>query len=222
VKNITALPNRKPTTVKDKLAFLKGHFRYYTTNSWNRLHSYAVNIKVSRLNLTHEQSGACYDMLSSDDAMRGFRDCLELLEIETDYTFQIGINGRSDGYAVLYTGGRKPTDHKSYCTTCGQQNWTSVTETGTRCGHCGGMTREDYKEPHMVPYTKTTGLDQNADWGDKEYWDANRIRARFDEVWAFDKCVESACRAFVEFATTHKLVEKTIMVPEKVMVAEEI
>jgi hypothetical protein len=84
------------------------------------------------------------------------------------------------------------------------------------------MTRVDYEKPHMVSYIKTTGLDQNVDWDDKEYWDANHIRDRFNEVWAFDTCVEFACRAFVAFATTHKLVEKTIMVPKKVMVAEEI
>ena len=222
MRNITALPNHKPTTVKDKLAFLKGHFRYHTMNSWNGVHSYAVNIKVSHLNLTHDQRDACYTMLSSNEAQQEFCWYLENLGQETDHAFQIGTNGRSNGYAVLFTGGRKPSGYKSYCTKCRQQNWTSVTENSTRCGHCGEMTRKDYEKPHMVSYTNGKGLDQDADWDNKEYWDADQIRARFDEVWAFDECVEFACRDFVEFATTHKLVEETIMVSKKIMVAKEI
>ena len=219
---MTSLPNHKPTTVKDKLAFLKGHFRYHTMNSWNGGHSYAVNIKLRALRLTSAELTSCYDMLSSDEAMLRFSDMLYVLEGATNWAFQIGTNGRSGGYAVLYTGGRKPSGYKSYCTKCRQQNWTSVTENSTRCGHCGEMTRKDYEKPHMVSYTDGKGLDQDADWDNKEYWDADQIRARFDEVWAFDECVEFACRDFVEFATTHKLVEETIMVPKKVMVAKEI
>jgi hypothetical protein len=172
--------------------------------------------------MTSVELTACYDMLSSDEAMMRFSDCLEQLEGETNYAFQIGTNGRSGGYAVLFTGGRKPSGYKSFCTKCHQKNWTSVTENSTRCGHCGEMTRKDYEKPHMVSYTDGRGLDQDADFDNKEYWDADQIRARFDEVWAFDECVEFACRDFVEFATTHKLEEETIMVPKKIMVAKEI
>jgi hypothetical protein len=222
MKNITALPNHKPTTVKEKLAFLKGHFRYHTMNSWNRGHSYAVNIKLRTLRMTSAELTACYDMLSSDEAMMRFSDCLEQLEMETDHAFQIGTNGRSGGYAVLFTGGRKLTGYKSYCHACGQRNCHPATETDSRCGKCGLETRENFVVPHTESYTDGKGLDQDADFDDKEAWDSDQIRARFDEVWAFDECVEFACRDFVEFATSHKLVEETVMVPKKIMVAKEI
>lgn len=222
MNNITALPKVKPKTLKAKLAFLKGHFRYHTQNSWNCGHSYAVNIKISQLNLTHDQSDACYNMLSSDEAMQEFIWGLEQLEQETSHAFQAGTNGRSGGYAVLYTGGLKPSGYKSFCTKCYQKNYTSVTENNTRCGVCGEMARKDYDKPHMTSYTDGRGLDQDADWDNKEYWDKGQINARFDEVWAFDECVEFACRDFVEFATSHKLVEETVMVPKKVLVAKEI
>jgi len=222
MKNITSLPNHKPTTVKDKLAFLKGHFRYHTMNSWNGGRSYAVNIKLRALRLTSAELTSCYDILSSDEAMMRFSDMLSVLEGETNWAFQIGTNGRSGGYAVLYTGGRKPTGYKSYCRACGQKNCHPATETDRRCGKCELETRENFTVPHTEPYTDGKGLDQDADWDNKEYWGADQIHARFDEVWAFDECVEFACRDFVEFATTHKLVEETIMVSKKIMVAKEI
>jgi hypothetical protein len=222
MNNITALPNHKPTTVKAKLAFLKGHFRYHTCNSWNRGHSYAVNIKLRTLRLTSAELTACYDMLSSDEAMLRFSDMLSTLECETNWAFQIGTNGRSNGYAVLYTGGRKPTGYKSRCRSCRQKNYKTVAESGTRCGHCGKEDRVDFVGTHTKSYTDSRGLDEDADFDDKEAWDSEQIRARFDEVWAFDECVEFACRDFVKFAMSHKLVEETVMVPKKVMVAKEI
>jgi predicted RNA-binding Zn-ribbon protein involved in translation (DUF1610 family) len=34
-------------------------------------------------------------------------------------------------------------EHKSVCTSCGQRNFTSVKETGTKCGRCGEASRID-------------------------------------------------------------------------------
>ncbi len=222
MSNITALPDVKPESVEAKRKFLKEHFRYHTMNSWNRSHSYAVNIKVSRLNLTNAQRSACYGMLYSDEAQTRFGDALSCLADETNWAFQIGVNGRSGGYAVLYTGGREPSGYKSYCRGCGQKNYKSVGESGTRCGACGEEERVDFAKPHTRPYTNNAGLDQGEDFDDVDVWDDEKICGRFEEVWAFDETVESACRDFLDFALSHKLVEKTVMVPKKIMVAEEI
>lgn len=222
MNNITALPNVKPKTLKAKLAFLRGHFRYHTMNSWNNGHSYAVCIKLRALRMTSAELDACYNMLSSDEAMMRFSDALSNLEGETNWAFQIGTNGRSGGYAVLYTGGRKPSGYKSYCRTCRQENYRPATETDKRCGRCGNETRENFTTPHTESYTGGQGLDEDRDFDNEGIWDKAKINERFDEVWAFDECVEFACRDFVEFATSHKLVEETVMVPKKVLVAKEI
>jgi len=38
---------------------------------------------------------------------------------------------------------RERSEHKSYCTKCFQRNFTSVKETGTKCGKCGENARVD-------------------------------------------------------------------------------
>lgn len=46
--------------------FLANHFRYYTMNSWNRLTSYANNVKIQNLSLSSEQASKAYDLLLDD------------------------------------------------------------------------------------------------------------------------------------------------------------
>ena len=85
--------------------FLANHFRYYTMNSWNRLTSYANNVKIHNLGLSSEQASRAYDLLLDDGIdMSQFwdsvHDIIQDFLYETGYT--IGFNGRSDGYMVLY------------------------------------------------------------------------------------------------------------------------
>jgi hypothetical protein len=63
------------------------------------------------------------------------------------------------------------------------------------------------------------GLDMDEDfagWGDED------IAARVEEVRRFDEACESAVAAYVDFCRTHKFVDKTRMVPEKYVGAEEV
>ena len=54
---------------------------------------------------------------------------------------------------------------------------------------------------------------------DFEDWDLSSLETRRDLVMAFDDACEDAVTEFVEFAKTHKVEEKTIMIPKKIMVA---
>lgn len=85
--------------------FLANHFRYYTMNSWNRLTSYANNVKIHNLGLSSEQANKAYDLLLDDGIdMSQFWDSVH--DIIQDFLYEtgctIGFNGRSDGYMVLY------------------------------------------------------------------------------------------------------------------------
>lgn len=99
---------RKPRTKAAMIEYLRGHFRYDTMNSWNVATSYAVNIKVH--NLPHDQQDAVYEMLDVPASWRasGFNAILRQFDQRYGHCWQIGSNGRSGGYLVLYQGGARP------------------------------------------------------------------------------------------------------------------
>lgn len=85
--------------------FIANHFRYYTINSWNRLTSYANNVKIHNLGLTSKQASRAYDLLLDVNIdMSLFWDSVH--DIIQDFLHETGctiaFNGRSDGYMVLY------------------------------------------------------------------------------------------------------------------------
>ena len=88
--------------------FLVNHPRYHTMNSWNRSTSYANCVKINRLPLTNEQANKAYDMLDSDEVYERLKWTMADWERERKYKWQVGFNGRSGGYIVLYQGGLHP------------------------------------------------------------------------------------------------------------------
>lgn len=86
---------------QDMITFLRDHFKYDTMNSWNASVSYAHNVKLwtlvprtlfdKALSLRDEWYELCYDELKLE------------FEQDTNNNYTIGVNGRSDGYLVLYT-----------------------------------------------------------------------------------------------------------------------
>ena len=209
---------RKPRTRKEMVAYLKDHFRYYTANGWNGLSSYANCIKITHLGLTSEEEDACLDMLSVDDsfAASGFLAVLRAFDRKHDYSWQIGSNGRSGGYLVLYQGGTKPSGDKSYCSSCGQRNFQVATEDSNKCGRCGGE-RINFDKPPVTVFASSVGTDSDADFED---WSTSELKRRVDVVWDFDKTCEKACKAYIEYATNHIVEEEIILVEKTIRVAK--
>jgi len=87
------------------IAYLAGHGRYNTMNSWNCSTSYAQCVKVDQLGLDRETVMAALEMLEVSEAFDGFRRTLRRFDQRHEYRWQIGQNGRSSGYLVLYQGG---------------------------------------------------------------------------------------------------------------------
>lgn len=114
---------------KALMAFLNGHFRYYTMGCNNPLTSYANQIKIHSLGLTASQVTAAYDLIASDE---NYWDALR--DIIDDFTaahgghFTIGCNGRSGGYLVLYNSQYEQTGYRSYCRRCGARNYMAVAQ----------------------------------------------------------------------------------------------
>lgn len=93
-------------TREEMIEFLRDHFRYNSMNSWNRSTSYARNVKLHRLDLTREQENRAYEIIQADGAYDKINGIIRDFGVTNDYRYQIGFNGRSGGYLVLYRGGK--------------------------------------------------------------------------------------------------------------------
>ena len=114
--------------------FLTKHFRYYTANSWNGSQSYACNLKIDRLGLNSEIVNKLFDMIQVQEFFCGINGLLEDFNHRHNYLWQAAMNGRSNGYLVLYQGEATKSKYKSLCTSCGQKNIRSVEGDGNICG----------------------------------------------------------------------------------------
>jgi len=108
----------KKVDIRSKKAmvdFLTGHFRCSMMNGWNGAISYANNIKLHRVGLNSQQQIKDEIRYPIDD-----------FTSETRGGYTITVNGRLDVYLVLCESVYEMTKLKSYCRTCGQQNFKSV------------------------------------------------------------------------------------------------
>jgi hypothetical protein len=95
--------------------YLSNHFRYWTANSWNQSKSYAFRVKICDLyefipkDLSPDERSALidrmYDCLQLEEAFEAPHKILREFDARHRYRWQIGSNGRSGGYLVLYQGG---------------------------------------------------------------------------------------------------------------------
>ena len=169
--------------------FLAEHFRYDTMSSWNRSTSYACNMKIYNLDVPAEVKDKLYEMLDCQDVYDRISELIDDFNAEHDFRWQAAFNGRSGGYLVLYQGGSKPSEHKSFCRFCGQRNFTSVKETGNVCGRCRQPGRIDYAKPPLQVFTlpgKSTDMDE-----DFEGWSMDDLRARVKLVQEFDALADN-------------------------------
>lgn len=193
--------------------FLSGHFRYDTTNSWNRETSYANLVKVHHLNLPPEIRSKAYDMVNLDEVNESLNDIIAQWDEDHNWKYQARFNGRSGGYLVLYQGGRRISDHKSYCTNCGQRNFQSATEENKTCGVCRKPTRVNHT--FYETYTNGMGIDMDEDF---QEWSMRRLRERVELVQSFDKLCDDLRDEFIHLCQNFCVVEKEIMVPKKIRV----
>jgi len=203
-------------------AFLKKHFRYNTMNSWNRSTSYANNIKLHRIDKPEDiNSDTWWGMLEITEWQEKLSDLLEDFGRDHEWQWQAGINGRSGGYVVLYRGGIKQSNYKSYCTHCGQKNYQAVPEgqIGT-CGRCEAKARVNYKQTHMQVFT-WPGKDVDM-YEDFEGWTLSEIRERVELVQDFDKLCDEIVKTFIDTCRNYRIVKEEILVPKTIKILEPV
>ena len=192
-------------------AYLSGHFRYNTMNSWNRSTSYACNMKLHKLGLDRETEDKLWDMIQVPEFYERLNERIEDFNRQHNYLWQAGWNGHSGGYLVLYQGGTKPSGYRSYCTKCGQKNYTSVAETGNWCGVCNEEARVDYIKPPMQIFS-FPGRDVDMD-EDFEDWSLYELQQRTELVQEFDRLADDIVAEALYIAQNHSVEERTVYMP---------
>lgn len=191
--------------------FLRGHFRYNTLNYWNRSTSYANNVKIYNLGLGNELEQKLYAMLDCEEFWESINALCYEFNTAHNYAWQAAFNGRSNGYLVLYQGGRIESGYKSYCTACGQKNYKTVEESGNVCGRCGKPARVNFKIPDKRVYvTVGAAVDQDEDF---EGWDLDTLRERTRLVQEFDKLCDQIVEEAVSLAENFSVEDEIIYVP---------
>ncbi len=210
---------------KKMVDFLNNHFRYDTMNSWNCSKSFANNIKIYNLGLDRETENKLWDLLCGEcesELSWMVEDEIAEFESKTNHRFTAGQNGRSGGYLVLYQMELVPSEYKSFCTHCGQRNFTSIKETGTKCGRCGRETRVDYEKPPMLKQVYPGRSFGDDDFEDEDYWDMSSLKDMVQLVQEFDQLCDNIVGRCVEYANTVEIVEEEILIPKTIKVARTI
>ena len=170
--------------------FLTGHCRYDTMSSWNRLTSYANNIKFYRLGLTFEQSDKAYEMLDTD-FWEEIREPIDDFTHDQGDRYTIRSNGRSGGYLVLHECHRELTGHLSYCPTCGQRNFKKVPPVSYQDNNEEVIAREILRSQNSwLPgvYLGQSAIQALSISDDKKLTLINRLKAELKDCSATDAC----------------------------------
>lgn len=198
--------------------FLTNHFRYYTANSWNGSTSYACNLKLWHLGLPADISDKLFEMLYTDDFAIERSELIHQFDEAHNYKWQAARNG---GYLVLYQGDLVPTEHKSYCPACGQRNFTTVEETGKKCGRCRKDTRINFAKPPMQAITYPgRGTDVGEDF---EGFTMEELQERVKLVQELDQLADDIVEAGVYLAENCEIIEEeyTVVKFRKVLKSKE-
>lgn len=203
---------------REMVVYLSEHFRYSTLSHWNGATSYAHNMKLSRLDLDADTWNKLFDLLYIDEFAWRMQLLRQDFAQQHNYIWQAGMNGRSGGYLVLYSGEKRPSGYKSYCTACGQQNYTSILESGTKCGRCGEASRTDYSQTHMNTVTfPGRSIDQYEDFDE---WSMDELRDRVEVVQSFGILADDMVAEAISIAKSYSIEEEVFFVERtrKVMV----
>lgn len=207
---------------KNMIAYLREHFRYNTANYWNQSTSYACNMKITQLGLPPEVADSLFDLIVVPEFYQAFEPLIQKFGQRHQYCWQAGWNGRSSGYLVLYQGGQRLSQYRSYCTVCGQKNTTSVAENSCRCGVCGRETRKDYDKPPVELFVYPgRGTDMDDDF---EEWSFFELRRRVDLIQDFDQLADDIVSAALRMTRSFTVIERAVYQPvtQKCLAVKEV
>lgn len=203
----------------EMIAFLRGHFRYYTMNSWNISTSYARNIKIYRLGLAHEQKMKAYDFIETPDTLEDITQIMHDFDANHDHEWQAGFNGRSGGYIVLYEGLKEADTHtKTICNHCGSHTGYAE-EMQCKVRGCSGILKKISRPIYRFGVYPEKGVDMDEDF---EEWTDDALEERYNLVKEFDQMVDDCIAQFKYLLDNFRIVEKVVPCTRTMKVIEPI
>jgi hypothetical protein len=197
---------------KAMIDFLSSHFRYDTMGSNNASTSYANKIKLHTLPLPEDIKNIAYDMIQMDEWQDRVGMMFSDFAHEHDHRWQVGCNGRSGGYVVLYQGYKeKDTFSKSRCPRCGIKTGY---EPGKECQKCHNAKLLPYDGYKIGAYFGRS-TDMNEDF---ETWDIYALKARVKLVQEFDELCDNLVNEFIDACRQNTIEDETVMVPKQIKV----
>jgi len=201
---------------KEMVNFLENHFRYDTMNSWNQSQSYAHNVKIYNV-IPRELQDIAFELLEVENAFEEISMIIDEFGENHNYNYQVGFNGRSGGYLVLYKGKLEDTGYKSRCTNCGQLNFKTIEESKNNiCGKCGEPTRKnlDHRITRVVTYPgQPICYDEDMDF--------NEIKSLTELIIEFDELCDEVVSCFIDLCKNYEVVEEEIYIPKMIKVMQE-
>lgn len=199
--------------------FLTNHFRYHTLHSWNCSTSYANCVKINRLDLSSAQLHTAWDLLSVNHLYHPFTMLFNAWASQRQWRWQIGFNGRSHGYLVLYQGGLNYKNaHTAQCDFCDKLTYHKQDTPCTSQG-CPG-TLIPLPDPVPTPYLYPgRSLDQGENFAT---WTIEDLHRRVQLVQEFDQTCDAAVALFVGYCDNYTVADKEILVPTTIKVLKPI
>ncbi len=197
------------------IQYLSKHFRYDTMSSWNRSTSYARDVKVHNLNLPRKLRDRAYEFLDLREPYEGINALIAQFGLSYDWRWQVGFNGRSAGYLVLYQGSREKSGYTTRCDACGKYTWYD-TEQPCHMDQCDGTLRLLEEKQYNVISYPGRGTDDETDFSE---WSTEELRDRVKLVRDFDRLCDACIKSFIRFVATHTVEEEDVLVTETRRVA---
>jgi len=112
--------------------------KYWTMNSWNRSTAPAYNLKVYNV-IDSKLQDKVFELMECVDFYDDINYLMHDFGLQFDYKWQVGFNGRSGGYLVLYRGGceyktytEKDFNSQGMCYMSDRYHWVSLEDAKKR------------------------------------------------------------------------------------------
>lgn len=197
---------------KEMIEFLTNHFRYDTMNSWNRSTSYANKVKIHSV-IPSSLTNKVYELMESEDFYDNLNWILQDFDMEHNYRYQVGFNGRSSGYIVLYEGFCETKTIFTFEDTKGYNGrdyadgygWKSLSEAKAQ-----GLYKKQIKKTGTWP---GRSIDQDENFSE---WSIDSLKERVELIQDFDRMCDNVVAQTISMAQNSEIIEETVMIPKKV------
>jgi hypothetical protein len=171
--------------------------------------------------LTKEQLDKAYELLDVEDSFYQINDLCREFDEDHDYIWQVGFNGRSGGYLVLYRGGydrktiftfennRTDNDNQAIDYADGY-GWLTKDEAIKK-----GVFQKEIKRIHSYP---GKDVDQGEDFSE---WTMDELRDRVKLVQEFDKLTDDCLAELLYMIENCEVEEETYCVKKTRKVLKE-